>query len=139
MAFFPSRPGGPLTGLAFCWCFMAHPTTPLSLASSLRVDPVVGCLLFHKTFSWAQACANCLLRRVYERRSSSSVDRTLRREQSFIPAHAVKSEGWCRRCVKRTRRNGLLLPANMAFLLDDLGHGQPMRKMEDEFVSVRSF
>ena len=32
-----------------------------------------------------------------------------------------------------------LLPANVAFLLDYLGHGQPMRKMEDDFASVRSF
>ena len=75
----------------------------------------------------------------YERRSSSSVDRTLSREQSYIPAHAVKSEGWCRRCATRTPQNGLLLPADVAFLLHDLVHGQLVRKLEEDNSQVRSF
>ena len=44
-ATFASAPAGRVmarTGL------FAHPPTPLTLASSLRVDPVGGCLLFHK-------------------------------------------------------------------------------------------
>ena len=32
-----------------------------------------------------------------------------------------------------------LLPADVAFLLDDLVHGQLVRKLEDEFAPVRSF
>ena len=40
----PSAPGRRLVPSGF----KAHPPTPLTLASSLRVDPVGGCLLFHK-------------------------------------------------------------------------------------------
>ena len=36
-------------------------------------------------------------------------------------------------------QNGLLLPADVAFLLHDLVHGQLVRKLEDEFAPVRSF
>ena len=49
----------------------------------------------------------------YERRSSSSVDRTLSREQSFIPAHAVKSESWCRRCATRTCKKAHVRPRGL--------------------------
>ena len=33
----------------------------------------------------------------------------------------------------------VLLPAHVVFLLDELGHGQLVRKLEDEFAPVRSF
>ena len=32
-----------------------------------------------------------------------------------------------------------LLPANVVLLLDELGHGQLLRRLEDEFASARSF
>ena len=32
-----------------------------------------------------------------------------------------------------------LLPAHVVLLLDELGHGQLVRKLEDEFAPVRSF
>ena len=41
---------GPLcagAALMFQVDILAHPPTPLTLASSLRVDPVGGCVLFH--------------------------------------------------------------------------------------------
>ena len=32
-----------------------------------------------------------------------------------------------------------LLPVKVSFLLDELGHGQLVRKLEDEFAPARSF
>ena len=49
----------------------------------------------------------------YERQSSSSVDRTLSREQAFIPAQAVKSESWCRRCATRTCKKAHVRPRGL--------------------------
>ena len=75
----------------------------------------------------------------YERRSSSSVGRTLSRGQSFITACAVKSEADADDEQREHAEDGLLLPAHVVFLLDELGHGQLVRKLEDEFAPVRSF
>jgi hypothetical protein len=40
---------------------------------------------------------------------------------------------------RENAKSALLLPAHVVFLLDDLGHGQLVRKLEDEFASARSF
>ena len=104
----PSRPGRPFVSsasllLAREGC-MAHRLAPLTLASSLRVGPARRACCFTKGGRPLRGHRPVLIVccAEYERRSSSSVDRTLRREQAFIPAHAVKSESWCRRCVTRT-------------------------------------
>ena len=104
----PSRPGRPFVLsasllLAREGC-MALRLAPLTLASSLRVGPARRACCFTKGGRPLRGHRPVLIVccAEYERRSSSSVDRTLSREQSYIPAHAVKSEGWCRRCATRT-------------------------------------
>ena len=40
---------------------------------------------------------------------------------------------------RKHAESSTLLPAHVVFLLDELGHGQLLRRLEDEFASVRSF
>ena len=115
----PSRPGRPFVSsasllLAREGC-MALRLAPLTLASSLRVGPARRACCFTKGGRPLRGHRPVLIVccAEYERRSSSSVDRTLRREQAFIPAHAVKSESWCRRCATRTCKKAHVRPRGL--------------------------
>ena len=95
IVFVPLLAGGAL--LLRAGSYMALHLAPLTLASSLRVGPARRACCFTKGGRPLRGHRPVLIVccAEYERQSSSSVGRTMSREQSFIPAHAVKSESWC--------------------------------------------
>ena len=51
----------------------------------------------------------------------------------------MKSEAGADDEQREHAESSTLLPAQVVLLLDELGHGQLLRKLEDEFASARSF